>query len=192
MIVLAALSLGLASYLMFPLPGITGIKRSPKIQKIKITAITKETVSIASVLATLQFLRMCLSAGMTILDGLTFICPQLPTAARADVESVLVQFKLGKPLTLALGSLTARSPLWHPLADSLIAATFSGSPIHDQLAELEQALQTSLDMAKLNRIKSVAVKSVLPLGLCFLPAFILLAVVPLVAGLVTNFFNNPQ
>ena len=129
---------------------------------------------------------------MTILDGLTFICPQLPLAAQRDIQSVLAEFKLGKPLTLALDALTTRSPLWHPLADSLISAITSGSPLHDQLAELEQGIQTSIDMAKLNRIKSVAVKSVLPLGLCFLPAFILLAVVPLVAGLVSNFFNYPQ
>jgi hypothetical protein len=188
-ITLAALSLGLASYLIFPLPG---IKQLPKIENRKVEKNSNEFVTIASVMATMQLLRMCLGAGMTILDGLTFICPQLPTTARIDIESVLVQFKLGKPLTLALESLASRSPLWLGLTDSLIAALITGSPIHDQLAELEQATQTSIDMAKLNRIKSVAVKSVLPLGLCFLPAFILLAVVPLVAGLVANFFNYPQ
>ena len=189
MIALAALSLGLASYLIFPLPGINQL---PKFENRKVEKISSESVTIASVMATMQLLRMCLGAGMTILDGLTFICPHLPTTARIDIESVLVQFKLGKPLTLALESLASRSPLWLGLTDSLIAALITGSPIHDQLAELEQATQTSIDMANLNRIKSVAVKSVLPLGLCFLPAFILLAVVPLVAGLVANFFNYPQ
>ena len=189
MITLAALSLGLASYLSFPLPD---GKKDPKIETSEIAKIANETVTIASVIATMQLLRMCLGAGMTILDGLTFICPQLPTSSRLDIESVLIHFKLGKPLTLALDSLASRSPLWLGLTDSLIAALITGSPIHDQLAELEQATQTSIDMAKLNRIKSVAVKSVLPLGLCFLPAFILLAVLPLVAGLVANFFNYPQ
>jgi pilus assembly protein TadC len=189
LIALAALSLGLASYLIFPLPG---IKHCSKIEVSKAEKFSKETVSIAGVMATTQFLRMCLGTGMTILDGLTFICPQLPKSARIDIESVLAQFKLGKSLTLALDSLASRSPLWLGLSDSLIAALTTGSPIHDQLAELEQATQTSIDMAKLNRIKSVGVKSVLPLGLCFLPAFILLAVLPLVAGLVTDFFNYPQ
>jgi hypothetical protein len=116
----------------------------------------------------------------------------LPAATQADINSVLIQFELGKPLTLALDSLALQNTLWLPLTDSLIASLITGSPIHEQLAELEQAIQTSLDMATLNRIKSVAVKSVLPLGLCFLPAFILLAVVPLVAGLMNNFFNFPQ
>ena len=54
----------------------------------------------------------------------------------------------------------------------------------DQLADVEFVLQSSIDTEKLKRIKSVAVKSVLPLGLCFLPAFILLAVIPIVAGLI--------
>lgn len=189
MIALAVLSLGLASYLIFPLPG---IKHQSKLKTGELEKISNETVSITGVMATMQLLRMCLGTGMTILDGLTFICPQLPTTARLDIESVLIQFKFGKPLTQALDSLASQSPLWLGLSDSLIAALITGSPIHDQLVELEQATQTSIDMAKLNQIKSVAVKCVLPLGLCFLPAFILLAVVPLVAGLVTNFFNYPQ
>lgn len=190
--VFAILALGLAGYLLFPLPPVPRIKEPPGLQKIKSKMNLDAKLTTANVLVTLQFLRMCLGAGMTIPDSLKFVSPQLPEAARMDIESVIAQFKLGKPLPLALDSLILRSPLWHPLVDSLIAATVSGSPIQAQLAELEQSLQTSFDMAKLNRIKSVAVRSVLPLGLCFLPAYILLAVVPLVAGLVTNFFNYPQ
>lgn len=192
MISIAALCLGLASYLMFSMPELVATKRKTKIESTQTTKLSSMTVTNADVMVALQLLRMCLGAGMTILDALIFISPKLPTTAQVDVDSVLVQFKLGKPLTLALDSLSSQSPLWLPLTDSLIASLITGSPIHDQLAELEQATQTSLDMAKLNRIKSVAVKSVLPLGLCFLPAFILLAVVPLVAGLITNFFSYPQ
>ena len=192
MITLAVLSCGLASYLAFPLPGLATIKQNTKLEKIELTKPLNVQVTTTDVMLALAFLRLCLGAGMTILDSLTFICPKLPLAAQTDIESVLIQFKLGKPLTLALDSLFSRSPLWLPLTDSLIASLITGSPIHEQLAELEQATQTSLDMAKLNRIKAVAVKSVLPLGLCFLPAFILFAVVPLVAGLLANFFNYPQ
>ena len=192
MITLAALSFALATYLMFPIPGLAVSKQNPKIQKSRVTNPPAEKVTNVGVMNTLRFLRMCLGSGMTILDALRFICPQLPAATQADINSVLIQFELGKPLTLALDSLALQNTLWLPLTDSLIASLITGSPIHEQLAELEQALQTSLDMATLNRIKSVAVKSVLPLGLCFLPAFILLAVVPLVAGLMNNFFNFPQ
>ena len=177
---------------MFPLPGLAVSKQNPKIQKSKVTNPPAEKVTNVGVMNTLRFLRMCLGSGMTILDALRFICPQLPSATQADINSVLIQFELGKPLTLALDSLALQNTLWLPLTDSLIASLITGSPIHEQLAELEQAIQTSLDMATLNRIKSVAVKSVLPLGLCFLPAFILIAVVPLVAGLINNFFNFPQ
>ena len=57
----------------------------------------------------------------------------------------------------------------------------------DQLADVAFILQSSIDTEKLKRIKSVAVKSVSPLGLCFLPAFILLAVIPVIAGLLRGF-----
>jgi pilus assembly protein TadC len=73
------------------------------------------------------------------------------------------------------------------MSDSMIVGITSGTAIHDQLADLEVMLRTTIEMQKLKRIKAVAVKSVLPLGICFLPAFIMLAVIPMVAGMIGNF-----
>ena len=39
--------------------------------------------------------------------------------------------------------------------------------------------------------RRAAVTAVLPLGLCFLPAFVLLGIVPLVAGLLAAAFHSP-
>ncbi|MCW2792983.1 MAG: type secretion system protein, partial [Nocardioides sp.] len=37
-----------------------------------------------------------------------------------------------------------------------------------------------------DRARAVGVKAALPLGLCLLPAFVLIGIVPLVAGLLTT------
>ena len=91
---------------------------------------------------------------------------------------------MGFPLSRGLEKIAIANPDWRSISDALITSLHSGSPITDQLADVEFVLQSSIDTEKLKRIKSVAVKSVLPLGLCFLPAFILLAVIPIVAGLI--------
>jgi hypothetical protein len=86
-----------------------------------------------------------------------------------------------------LEDLATANPRWQSISDTLITSLNTGSPIADQLADVAFILQSSIDIEKLKRIKSVAVKSVMTLGLCFLPAFILLAVVPIIAGLIRSF-----
>jgi pilus assembly protein TadC len=91
---------------------------------------------------------------------------------------------MGFPLSRGLKQIAIVNPGWRTISDVLTASLHSGSPVADQLADVEFVLQSFIDAEKLKRIKSVAVKSVLPLGACFLPAFILLAVIPIVAGLI--------
>jgi pilus assembly protein TadC len=91
---------------------------------------------------------------------------------------------MGFPLSRGLEEMAIVNPGWRAVSDALVTSLQSGSPISDKLTDVEFVLQSSIDTEKLKRIKSVAVKSVLPLGLCFLPAFILLAVIPIVAGLI--------
>ena len=93
---------------------------------------------------------------------------------------------MGLPLGRGLEDMAINNPRWRSIADTLIVSLNSGSPVIDQLAEVEYVLQSQLDTERLKRIKSVAVKSVLPLGICFLPAFILLAIVPIIAGLIAG------
>jgi hypothetical protein len=123
---------------------------------------------------------------MTISDALGFAQQRAPVAAALELEEGLKQFRVGLPITRGLQEIVIVNPRWRPISDTLITSLNSGSPVSEQLADVEFILQSSIDTEKLKRIKSVAVKSVLPLGLCFLPAFILLAVVPIVAGLLTG------
>jgi pilus assembly protein TadC len=138
----------------------------------------------SEILHALEIIRLGIGSGMTISDALNYAQKHSPHAASHELEQGLKQFRMGFPLSRGLEEVAIGNPGWRSISDTLIASLHSGSPITDQLADVEFVLQSSIDTEKLKRIKSVAVKSVLPLGLCFLPAFILLAVIPVIAALI--------
>jgi type II secretory pathway component PulF len=145
---------------------------------------TTRIASSSQILQALEILRLGISSGMTISDALHYTQTHSSRVAAKELEQGLNQFRMGFPLSRGLEEMAIINPGWQSISDALITSLHSGSPIANQLADVEFVLQSSIDAEKLKRIKSVAVKSVLPLGLCFLPAFILLAVIPIVAGLI--------
>lgn len=178
---LAILCLGFATYLYFPLPQRKPPKPAPIDTEVEIAA---RPSSNSEILQTLEIIRLGISSGMTISDALQYAQKHSPYTAVQELEQGLNQFRMGFPLARSLEEIAIANPGWRSITDVLITSLHSGSPVSDQLTDVEFVLQSHLDTEKLKRIKSVAVKSVLPLGLCFLPAFILLAIVPIVAGLI--------
>ena len=71
-----------------------------------------------------------------------------------------------------------------PAITILIQSEYSGAPIVESVHKLRHIMSRQRESQKIQRIKSVAVRCVLPLGLCFLPAFIVLTIVPIVASLI--------
>jgi len=179
----AILCICLAAYLYFPPPQRKLTKDLPIETQIEMAAEVR-TAAISEVLQALEIIRLGISSGMTISDALQYGQKHSPRAASQELEQALNQFRVGFPLSRGLEEIAIANPGWRSISDALITSLHSGSPTTDQLADVEFVLQSSIDTEKLKRIKSVAVKSVLPLGLCFLPAFILLAVIPIVAGLI--------
>ena len=182
---LAILCICLAAYLYFPPPQRKLSKDPPLEKQIEIAAEVR-SATIPEVLQALEIIRLGISSGMTISDALEYAQKHSPRAATQELDQALNQFRVGFPLSRGLEEIAIDNPSWRYISDALITSLHSGSPIADQLADVEFVLQSSIDTEKLKRIKSVAVKSVLPLGLCFLPAFVLLAVIPIVAGLISG------
>lgn len=82
------------------------------------------------------------------------------------------------------GAWALAPPVWQPVATAFeLAARCGAAP-----SSLLRQAATDLRVAEAERITQAGAKAgvriVLPLGLCFLPAFILIAIVPLVLGLV--------
>lgn len=183
---LAFLCLAGATYLWFPLPMVNRYKRKSETEALQLNPkshLESRFASSSEVLQALKVIQLGISSGMTISDAIEFAQDRVPTFAARELELVLNHFRLGMPLSSGLEEIAGQNPRWRAISDTLVTALNSGSPVGDHLKDVEFVLQSTLDTEKLKRIKSVAVKSVLPLGLCFLPAFILLAVIPIIAGL---------
>ena len=179
----AIMCICVAAYLCFPLPQKRLLDSATLETQIEIDTEAK-VASRSEILQALETIRLGISSGMTVGAALEYAQKHSPQAASHELEQVLNQFRVGFPLSRGLEEIAIANPGWRSITDTLNTSLQAGSPIVDQLADVEFVLQSSLDTQKLKRIKSVAVKSVLPLGLCFLPAFILLAVIPIVAGLI--------
>jgi pilus assembly protein TadC len=180
---LAILCICIAAYLYFPLPHRKSRNNQQPEPNLNIDTPAR-TASSSEILQALEIIRLGISSGMTIGDVLEYTQKHTTQTASQELELGLNQFRMGFPLSRGLEEIAIANPGWRSISDALITSLHSGSPIADQLADVEFVLQSSIDTEKLKRIKSVAVKSVLPLGMCFLPAFMLLAVIPIVAGLI--------
>lgn len=72
------------------------------------------------------------------------------------------------------------------LGQVLLRSATSGAPVADALARLAQDERDRQRGDVEARVRQIEVKAAAPLGLCLLPAFVLLGIVPLVAGSVTG------
>jgi Flp pilus assembly protein TadB len=121
-----------------------------------------------------------------------------PAGAIAAV-SVAVGPPVADDLTLVAGSLAAGASLdeaWasapadlQPVAAAFRRSLDSGTPASDILAATADELRAAQRAEWRQRAGRVGVRSALPLGLCFLPAFVLVGIVPVVVGLVRGLFG---
>lgn len=132
-------------------------------------------------------LSACLAAGSPIADALATAARAMPEPAGGLLDGAARIAALGGgPLELAAVLSEAGEPGWRNLGAAVVRSAATGAPLADLLhAQADTALQ-SWAAAALVRARSAGVKSVLPLALCFLPAFLLLGVAPLVAGLLSG------
>lgn len=133
----------------------------------------------------LELVAACLDAGAT-------------PAAALDAAGREVADPLGAALVRAAQALSSGATTHEAIAEegplSAMAAVFrrsaqSGSRMSGQLVGVAAQLRDDGHFERLAKAQRVGVLSALPLGLCLLPAFLLLAVVPAVMGLGSGLFH---
>lgn len=80
-------------------------------------------------------------------------------------------------------ALLATDEILGPLGRTLARAHQSGSPVAAAIERLADDLSANLRADAEDRARRVGVAAAIPLGVCLLPAFILLGIVPTVAGM---------
>lgn len=80
-------------------------------------------------------------------------------------------------------------PTYGPLGRALVVTGESGSSVASRLDSLSTRLRTETGQAALARSQRVGIALMAPLGLCFLPAFVCLGVVPVIVGIAGQVFG---
>jgi pilus assembly protein TadC len=141
--------------------------RAAKPEPVRVTAFATELVAV------------CLDAGAT-------------PAAALEAAGEYAGGVLGEALQSAASALGAGAPVEEalpetgplaPLASVFRRSSQSGSAMSEQLIGAAGQLRADEHFERLAKAHRVATLSALPLGLCMLPAFLVLAVVPAVIGL---------
>lgn len=106
----------------------------------------------------------------------------LPGAAADRLVGATARLRWGAPAADVWRGLAA-DPELAPLGRALARATDSGAPVSATVERLADELARTARAEVEDRARAVGVKAAVPLGLCLLPAFVLIGIVPLVAGL---------
>jgi len=123
-----------------------------------------------------------LRAGAAPGEGVAVVCAALPGPAADRLAGVAARLALGMDPAQVWASLDG-DPALAPLGRTLARAQASGASVVPAVERLASDLARRARADVEERARSVGVKAALPLGLCLLPAFLLVGIVPLVAGL---------
>lgn len=126
---------------------------------------------------------IALRSGSGLVDALEHAARVCSVGAGEDLLRVAAALRWGRPMRDAWGY--AR-PVWRPTARALTIAEESGAASAETLLTAAAALREEEGRRLEAAGGRAGVMLVLPLGLCFLPAFVATAVVPLVAVLIDS------
>jgi Flp pilus assembly protein TadB len=130
-----------------------------------------------------DLLVACLRAGQAPGSALAAVAASLePGALRTEIRTVVAHLRLGgDPLSTwraALGS----HPQLGAVGRTVARALDGGASVADAMADLGQDLRRARRADVQARARAVGARAAAPLGLCLLPAFVLVGIVPVVAG----------
>jgi hypothetical protein len=138
------------------------------------------TPGAVEVSACLELLALALDSGCGVTDAVDLVARGTPGAAGAELATVAAAVHWGLPWAQAW---SLASPGWAPARMALALAHEAGvgpaGPVARAATDLRERHAQELELAAAR----LGVRIVLPLGLAYLPAFVLLAVVPLVVVL---------
>ena len=133
----------------------------------------------------LDLLASCLAGGAPLPGAARAVAVALPGPVGSRLATVAAALDVGSPPAEAWMHLCGTStgdPL-EPAARALARAADGGAPVAHAVSRLAADARADSAARDEEAARRVGVLVVAPLGLCFLPAFVLLGVVPVVVGL---------
>jgi pilus assembly protein TadC len=123
-----------------------------------------------------------LRAGAEPVAGLARVCAALPGPTADRLAPVVERSRWGASSAEVWGTLTHDEAL-APLARAMARSQSSGASVVQAVERLADELERESLARAEDAARRVGVAAAVPLGVCLLPAFLLLGVVPTVAAL---------
>jgi Flp pilus assembly protein TadB len=142
----------------------------------------RSRVSRGDLAVSLDVLGGCLAVGAGIPAALAAAGVAAPAAVAATLATASLELSRGENPTAVWSAVESRAPQLAAVARLCARAAVTGAPTAEELHRLAAAMRADADVSRRQRLQRASVWLVLPLGLCFLPAFVLAGVVPLVVG----------
>ena len=134
----------------------------------------------------LDLLAACLAGGAALVPALRVVAEAVSGPCGLRLALVAAALDVGSPPQEAWGRLSAAADeeLAGQAARALARAGEGGAPVAGAVAQLAAQARRASRARGEQAAQRAGVLAVAPLGLCFLPAFVLIGIVPVVAGLV--------
>lgn len=129
-----------------------------------------------------DLLVACLSAGRPPAAALSVVAAAVQGPVAEELRAITARLDMGVD-ALAVWHRLAHDSAMGPLGRSFARATRSGSSVTVALSRCADDLRRRRRSAAHARARSVGVQAAGPLGICFLPAFMLVGIVPTVVSL---------
>ncbi|KAA1425134.1 type II secretion system F family protein [Mumia zhuanghuii] len=144
-------------------------------------AARRRAAELADLPLALDLVVAAVDAGRPTGHVLSLVADAVGGALGERLDGVAVRIEVGADPVTVWRELVD-DPVLAPLARALARASRSGTSVHRSLVRSADDLRSSARAEALERARSVGVRTAAPLGACFLPAFLLVGVVPTVAS----------
>ena len=142
----------------------------------------KAVVAPHEVALTADLMAACMAGGAGVADALLAASRAVDDHVRELAQPVIASLRCGSPPDSAWAGWLADERL-APVARSCARSSGSGAAVAAELARVASRVRSRQRALVQERVAKASIWVVLPLGLCFLPAFVAVGVVPLVVGL---------
>jgi pilus assembly protein TadC len=128
-----------------------------------------------------DLISAALDAGLAPSAAVAAVATALPSGTALERAVAMVDVT-GQPAWQVL----VDDPDVGPLAAAMTRSQVSGAPVAEAIRMVAEDLRRTERAERLNQARRVGVRTAAPLGLCFLPSFFVVAVVPTVVGLLAT------
>lgn len=132
-----------------------------------------------------ELLANAVGAGSDVAGALQLVAAAVGEPWQSRLKPALHALSLGQPPAIVWGVLE-HDPQAAGLGRTLARSHATGVPVSEALRRLARDLREEAELAAHAAARAIEVRAALPLGVCFLPAFVLVGVVPLVAAILGN------